>query len=118
MSIDIVVSFEERAMVVSALRAYETEYADLAGGNVSRFLAEELGQKAVAIARLRERIEQTIDKNELNQKILDLMASNQKINAIKMVRANTMLGLKEAKDYVEKVDNEARERFANSGTLS
>lgn len=38
---------------------------------------------------------------DLEREVADLMASNQKIHAIKKVREVTGMGLKEAKDYVE-----------------
>jgi len=43
-----------------------------------------------------------IDPNQgVDEKIMELMKSGQKIEAIKLYREQTGVGLKEAKDYVE-----------------
>lgn len=48
--------------------------------------------------------EQFTSMSELDQEIAELMANNQKINAVKVARDKLGLGLKEAKDYVESKD--------------
>ncbi len=45
------------------------------------------------------------DDSDLNDQLRSLLQNNQKIDAIKLVRSKTGLGLKEAKDYVETFPN-------------
>ena len=45
----------------------------------------------------------TTDTNSFNAEVRKLMAAGEKIEAIKLVRQRTGLGLKEAKDYVERL---------------
>ncbi|NEQ54179.1 MAG: hypothetical protein F6K11_29285, partial [Leptolyngbya sp. SIO3F4] len=45
------------------------------------------------------------DESDFNDQIRSLLQNSQKIAAIKLVRSKTGLGLKEAKDYVEKFPN-------------
>jgi ribosomal protein L7/L12 len=40
----------------------------------------------------------------MDVRVLELIAKNQKIEAIKFVREQTQMGLKEAKDYVERLE--------------
>lgn len=44
-----------------------------------------------------------IPSNSLDQQILDLCKKGQKITAIKLYKDNTNVGLKESKDYVDKL---------------
>ena len=44
---------------------------------------------------------QPLDRHDLDGQVRSLLAADQKIAAIKLVREQTGLGLKEAKDYVE-----------------
>ncbi len=45
-----------------------------------------------------------IATTEMDVRVLELIAKNQKIEAIKFVREQTQMGLKEAKDYVERLE--------------
>ena len=47
-----------------------------------------------------------LTSENLDQQIRDLLARNQKIVAVKLVRQHTGLGLKEALDYVERVERQ------------
>lgn len=45
-----------------------------------------------------------LDQHELHRQVHGLLQANQKIDAIKLVREQTGLGLKEAKDYVDALE--------------
>lgn len=48
--------------------------------------------------------EEIITPEELDGKVLEMLLKKQKINAIKLVKENLDIGLKEAKDYVEEIE--------------
>ncbi len=48
--------------------------------------------------------EEIITPEELDGKVLEMLLKKQKINAIKLVKENMNIGLKEAKDYVEEIE--------------
>lgn len=50
------------------------------------------------------------DRDALEQNVLSLIQQGKKINAIKKVREATGMGLKEAKDYVDRLENQYRQR--------
>jgi large subunit ribosomal protein L7/L12 len=52
-----------------------------------------------------------LDATPLEHEVIRLLERNQKIQAIKLVRQHTRLGLKEAKDVVEEVERTGRLRL-------
>ncbi len=48
--------------------------------------------------------EEVIEPEELDGKVFELLLKKRKIEAIKLVKENLNLGLKEAKDYVEEIE--------------
>lgn len=63
-----------------------------------------LAEAKAAVEALQQQLAHPVNEEEeddLERVVLDLMAANQKIEAIKVVRQRTKCGLKEAKDFVE-----------------
>ncbi|MCC7197263.1 ribosomal protein L7/L12 [Candidatus Peregrinibacteria bacterium] len=52
-----------------------------------------------------------MSKSAVHAQIMDLLARKQKIEAIKLLRMQRGLGLKEAKDYVESLESGASPQF-------
>ena len=48
----------------------------------------------------------TVEKNVLEQ-VIDLLHKNQKIDAVKLVKSATGMGLKESKDFVDRISNQS-----------
>jgi ribosomal protein L7/L12 len=48
--------------------------------------------------------EEAIEPEELDGKVFELLMKKRKIDAIKLVKENLDIGLKEAKDYVEEIE--------------
>lgn len=100
----LILSVSERDRVVLALKALRDEYNHIADSAISRFLSSGFAQDALNTARLAEAIERApvkLNKEVMDRRAWDLLEQGNKIEAIKLVRTHTTLGLKEAKDYVE-----------------
>lgn len=98
---------EERNWVVLALNVLGEEYQKVSETFVSDRLRRGFETDATTINSLAGRaagLAELLDTYSLNREVLNLMRSGAKIEAIKLVRANTTLGLKEAKDYAEEVE--------------
>lgn len=65
-----------------------------------------LTQLKAHIARRAKDLQEQVNDADLYAGINRFMTANDKIGAIKFVRANRFIGLKEAKDFVEKIDSE------------
>jgi hypothetical protein len=101
---------EERKLIVDALRMLSQEYRTLSESNISAYLRDGFEQDANLIRTLADRatvLSEQLTTTVMNAEALSLMQGGYKIDAIKLVRANAILGLKEAKDYVEKLEREA-----------
>ncbi len=101
------ISHDERKWVVKALSVLAEEYRTMSESAVSILLRRGFEEDATTISSLAGRaagLVESLDTYTLNREALNLMHSGQKIEAIKLVRANTTLGLKEAKDYVEALE--------------
>lgn len=58
------------------------------------------------VKRLNQALEEVRKRPPLREEVVELLRRRQIIDAIKLVRANTGLGLKEAKDYTDKIREE------------
>src|SRR6266478_7520657 len=102
------VTVAQRDRIVSALEALLDEYNHLADDiTVNRYLAKGFKRDALEVARLSEQVGNApirLAREEMDKQVRLLMDRGLKIDAIRLVRCHTMLGLKEAKDYVENLD--------------
>jgi len=97
---------KERDVLVRALAMLAEEYRILSEQPISEYLRRGFRNDALDISSLAGRaagLEETTSTEELLAQVRRFMASGQKIEAIKYVRSQRALGLKEAKDYVEQV---------------
>lgn len=104
------ITSEERKLIVHALAMLADEYRTLSESNTSAYLRRGFETDASVISSLAGRAEglsEQLSTTMMNTEALALMRGGYKIDAIKLVCANTILGLKEAKDYVEKLEREA-----------
>jgi ribosomal protein L7/L12 len=100
---------KERETVVRALAMYAEEYNIVSESLVSEYLRRGFRQDAHDANNIAGRaaaLEETHTLETLNATILRLMQEGKKIDAIKYVRTHRAMGLKESKDYVEKVFEE------------
>lgn len=97
-------SNEDRNRLVKALSTMSDEYREASEALVSHRLRREFENDAIEFSNLAGRVAgltELLDKPALDVEARKLFNDGYKIEAIKLVRANTTLGLKEAKDYVE-----------------
>lgn len=97
---------KERDLIVEALTHLAEDYREISNAAISRALSRTFLEKAEFVEYLvgvASTLTESLDKHAMDVEVLRLMVLGQKIEAIKVVRANTSYGLKEAKDYVEKL---------------
>lgn len=95
----------EKDKIVQALQVLGDEYDKIADQCVTR-LSEGFRDDVRSIRDLEFRVANladTVGDEEMNAEIQHFLAKGQKINAIKYVRQQRNWGLKEAKDYVDKL---------------
>lgn len=112
MSMNLRLTTTERDLIVRALGILESDYRTVSACAISPVLARNFEEDAREINYLKgqvQRLLETLTAEQLRVSALNLMHAGQKIEAIKLMRANTAMGLKEAKDYVEKIEKEAKE---------
>lgn len=96
----------ERDKIVYALEALHDEYKYVSEQVASRYLAAGFLRDGNEIGYLRDKIVRAVtilNKEELDKQALQLMDRGSKIDAIKLVRTHRLLGLQDAKNYVEKI---------------
>ncbi|SRR5258708_6242097 len=89
-------------------------FAGVFSVNIPDWLADETVVGSVAgvtihageVKRLNKALEDIRKKPPLREEVIELLRRRQIIEAIKLVRAQTSLGLKEAKDYTDKIREE------------
>lgn len=100
----------ERNLIVRALSILSDDYRTVSECAISPALRRGFETDARDISSLAGHIaglSDTPTTEVMNAEVLRFMHGGQKIEAIKFVRACTTMGLKDAKDYVEKIAREA-----------
>lgn len=91
----------DRDALVRATEAMAQEYRHVADQVLSQYLADGFRGDAVVYDNLAHALKSLADREAINEMIRRELALGNKINAIKGVRAATLMGLKEAKEYVD-----------------
>lgn len=98
---------KEKVRLVLALRVLSEEYTALINSSTSNSLRSGFEDDKQEITALQSRVEALIElatDEDLDAQIHRFLSVGKKIKAIKFVRSNRLLGLKEAKDYVDKLE--------------
>lgn len=111
--IQLSVNEKEKQQILRALEIYAEEFEAASNAVFSGTLKRGFASDAEEITALRRRLADVFDLANLDNEVLKLIRQDQFINAIKLCRQQTGLGLKEAKEYVEKVRDKAKSRFAS-----
>ena len=97
---------KDKELLAFALKVLAEEYTTIADSAISNVLSRGFREDAALAFSLADRVsalrEQATD-TELRAEVIRLLNANLKINAIKYVREQRPLGLKEAKEYVDGV---------------
>jgi ribosomal protein L7/L12 len=99
----ILINQEDKARILKGLHALAEEYGRASSAMATDFMRAEFERDAREYRALATRLTEALGKMDLDKKVRALYDSGRRIEAIKLVRYNTNLGLKEAKDYVEKL---------------
>jgi|SRR5882724_1688964 len=102
---------EERSIIVRALSTLADDYRVVSECPISPVLRRSFENGARNISSLAGRVAgltETPTTSEMNAQVVLMMQEGRKIDAIKFVRTYTAMGLKDSKDYVEKIEREAR----------
>lgn len=97
---------EERDMLVVACKLLAEDYSTISESAISDYLRRGFRADADNVRTLGARVvdlNDSVTDAELIAKIHRFMEVGEKINAIRYVRANRSMGLKEAKEYVERM---------------
>jgi ribosomal protein L7/L12 len=100
--INLTINEQEKEVLIRALRIYAEEYQSVSSQVHSPLLQRGFAQDAERFTALADRFEKISDIN-LDLALKQLIRSNQFIEAVKMRRAHTNEGLKDAKDYCDKL---------------
>lgn len=95
---------EEKKILIQALSILRAEYDTITDAVISPTLRREFSDDALRISNLAGRIAGTSEQDTpgvFRNTIQNFLNAGQKISAIKYVREQKGVGLKEAKDYVE-----------------
>jgi ribosomal protein L7/L12 len=101
--INLTINEQEKEVLIRALRIYAEEYHGVSNEVHSPLLQRQFAQDADRFTALADRFEKIFDITNLDVALKQLIRSNQFIEAIKMRRAHTNEGLKDAKDYCDKL---------------
>ena len=99
----ILINQEDKARILKGLHTMAEEYDRASSAMATDFMRAEFERDAREYRGLATRISEALSKTNLDKEARALYDSGRRIEAIKLVRYNTNLGLKEAKDYVEKL---------------
>lgn len=91
----------DRDALVRAVEATAEEYRYASEQVVSRYLSRGFQDDAMQFDRLGRLLKGLGSREEINEVVRRELTAGNKINAIKAVRAATLMGLKEAKEYVD-----------------
>jgi hypothetical protein len=98
------ITAEDRDLIVTALSVLADEYRTLSSQSTSRYLANGFEQdynRIETIKRDASMLKEQLDAATMNHDATALWNMGRRIDAIKLVRTNTSLGLKDAKEYCE-----------------
>lgn len=99
---------EDQRIIIQALNVLIEEYGALANTASSKVLSigfrNDITRMTVLLGEVENTVKTETDE-ELRQSVLTLIRKNFFINAIKHVRTQRGLNLKDAKDYVDKLRN-------------
>jgi ribosomal protein L7/L12 len=104
------ISESDRRHIVRALAMFAEDLRKISESVISPYLQREFETDARNVNSLAGRaagLAEQLDEVTLNAAVLNLMRGGRKIDAIKLIRDNRALGLKDSKDYAEKIEREA-----------
>lgn len=107
MNMNLTISSAEKELLITALNVLQDEYMALSRQANSKYFSlgfEQDANRAVALLDRVRMLHETLSKEQLDSQVLSLMKGGLKINAIKLVRENTRMCLKDAKDYAEELN--------------
>jgi ribosomal protein L7/L12 len=104
---------KDRSMLVFALSIVADEYNTIADQAISRILSKQFRDGSVEAVELSQRISNLVEAPSdevMRMEIVRLLNAKMKIHAIKYVRTHRPLGLKEAKDLVDRIQDQEERR--------
>ena len=99
---------KDKEILIFALKVLAEEYTTIADSAISNVLSRGFREDASLAFSLADRVsalQEQATEPVLRAEVIRLLNANLKINAIKYVREQRPLGLKEAKDYVDGVEH-------------